>query len=151
MSKKKELSGEQFGLIVLFIVIIGLLVAVLISSGVISDQRARINYLEQFEPADSDIDWMVEWEKEILEDSQYNFQVMRDLFTPMYNDTVTVEPAGYKSAEYDWENCTKISEGGWMFWVNHTVVLSSYYFENVKSYKVLFPTDGKIELIEVKT
>jgi len=88
-----------------------------------------------------------EIENKIISDSQYNFQVMRDIFTPIYNDTVTVENAGYKSTVYDWDNNSVISEGGWCFWVNHTQVLNSYYFDNRMSYKVLFPSWGHIEVI----
>lgn len=76
-----------------------------------------------------------EIEDEIISDSQYNFQVMRDLFTPQYNDSVTVESAGYIN-------------GNWCFWVNHSSVLNSYYFDDLNSYKVAFPWDGKIFLIK---
>ena len=75
-----------------------------------------------------------EIEKDIISDSQYNFEVMRDLFTPMYNDSVTVVSAGY--------------DGGWCFWVNHSRVLNSYFFDNMQSYKIRFSSlFGKIELI----
>lgn len=76
-----------------------------------------------------------------------NYYIMRDLFTPMYQDTVTIENAGFKPTVYDWENNTKISEGGMMFWVNHSRVLSSFYFEDKNCYKILIPNNGEIELI----
>ena len=67
--------------------------------------------------------------------NQYNFQVMRDLFTPMYNDTVTVENAEYNN--------------GYCFWVNHTRELKSYYFSNAHSYLVLFNrTTDRLELLK---
>jgi len=65
-----------------------------------------------------------EIENDIISDSQYNFQVMRDIFTPMYNDSVTVESAG-------WDN-------GFCFWVNHTQVLNSYYFPDANCYLMRF-------------
>ena len=71
---------------------------------------------------------------DLISDESYNFQVMRDLFTPMYNDSVTVE-----NAEYD---------DGFCFWVNHTRVLNSYFFDNMKVYHVRIPTWGRIELIK---
>ena len=87
-------------------------------------------------------------EEDIINESQYNFEVMRDLFTPMYNDSVTVENAGYIETIYDWSNNTIVEEGGWAFWVNHSRVLSSFYFENKCCYKILFPTWGRIRLME---
>ena len=65
-----------------------------------------------------------EIEADIISDSQYNFQVMRDIFTPMYNDSVTVENTGY--------------DNGFCFWVNHSKVLNSYYFENMQNYLMRF-------------
>lgn len=67
--------------------------------------------------------------------SDFNFEVMRDLFTPMYNDTVTVEHAEY-------------IYGIDVFWVNHTRVLNSWFFDDKESYKVAFPLFDKIYLIE---
>jgi Na+-transporting NADH:ubiquinone oxidoreductase subunit NqrB len=57
----------------------------------------------------------------------------RDLFTPMYNDSVTIESAGYNN--------------GWLFWVNHSRVLNSFYFDNQQSYLVVITVDGYIEMI----
>lgn len=88
-------------------------------------------------------------ESDLVNESVYNFGVMRDLFTPMYNDTVVIEWIGYKSAVYDWGNNTKLSEGGYVFWVNHSRVLDSFYFEDAKCYKVLFPTWGHIEILQL--
>ena len=56
------------------------------------------------------------------DDSFGGYFQMRDLFTPAYNDTVTVEPAGY--------------DDGWLFWVNHSRVLNSFYFNNQKDYLI---------------
>jgi len=71
-----------------------------------------------------DYDAFREIEADIISDSQYNFQVMRDIFTPMYNDSVTVENAGY--------------DNGFCFWVNHTQVLDSYYFDDANDYLMRF-------------
>ena len=108
----------------------------------------QINSEEAIDEIPYDV-WQ-EIEKNIISDSQYNFQVMRDLFTPMYNDSVTVKAAGYEPAVYDWNNNSIVSEGSWCFWVNHTHVLNSYYFDNMKCYKVLFPNSGRVKVIESK-
>jgi len=86
----------------------------------------------------------------IIDDSVYNFQAMRDLFTPMYNDTVTVTPMGYRLTEYNWTTNTVIKPGGWMFWVNHTRELWSYNFEDAYNYLVLFNENtDRIEVIKI--
>ena len=81
-----------------------------------------------------DYETFKEIENDIVSDSQYNFQVMRDIFTPMYNDSVTVENAGY--------------DKGWMFWVNHSKVLNSYYFEDMNNYLMRFnSSSNRVELV----
>ncbi|MCK4821303.1 hypothetical protein KA005_36390 [bacterium] len=81
----------------------------------------------------------------ITDETSENFYRMRDLFTPMYNDSVTVEKAGYISG-YESLTGSWIS-GGVSFWVNHTRVLNSYYFEDKQSYRVVFPMSGMIYVV----
>lgn len=82
-------------------------------------------------------------------ESTDNYLLMRDIFTPMYNDTVTIKQAGYRLTEYEWINNTKIKEGGYLFWVNHTCdYFTSFYYDDAKNYKILIPTDGKIIVLE---
>lgn len=77
-----------------------------------------------------------------------NYLLMRDVFTPMYDDTVTINYIDYKDAVYDWINNTKISDGGYIYWVNHTNMLYSFYYDDAMNYKVLIPTDGKIRVLD---
>lgn len=80
---------------------------------------------------DMNMDFWLEQESE----SQYNFEVMRDLFTPSgYNDTVTIVHA----PEVNWS---------FTYWVNHSNICNSFFFDNMKSYHVLFPMWGKLEVL----
>lgn len=82
----------------------------------------------------------------LTDEGSENFMIMRDLFTPMHNDTVTVEKAGYISG-YESLTGSWIS-GGVSFWVNHTQVLNSYYFEDKQVYRVVFPMSGMIYVVD---
>ena len=80
----------------------------------------------------------------------HSFYRMRDLFTSMPNDTVTVETAGYLSDRWHIENGTaqyRIRDGGYCFWVNHSQVLSSYFFDDQRSYLVLFADGDSVDVI----
>jgi hypothetical protein len=62
------------------------------------------------------------------------WMLYRDLFTPMNNDTVIVENAGYNN--------------GWLFWINHSRVLNSFYFPDQQNYLIRINTlDGDIEVL----
>jgi len=125
MEDKKSNNKIVYLLLISSILIISMFAFILLwQSSVISTRDARITYLENYYESE---------EKKSISEGQYNFQVMRDLFTPMYDDSVTVENAGYNK--------------GWLFWVNHTQVLNSYYFSNMNSYLVIIPEMGKIELM----
>ncbi len=140
-----------------------LIIIIILTIGVISFQKEEISYLEEkiklqnghirnllnyIRGLELSFEEFKEIEKDIINESVYNFGVMQDLFTPMYNDSVTVENAGYIETVWDWDNNSKISEGGWCFWVNHSRILDSYWFENKISYKVVIPIFGKIFLME---
>lgn len=113
----------------MWIGIISLLISICILMFCYSSTNPETNDLDII-----DYDNFKEIEDDIISDSQYNFQVMRDLFTTQYNDSATVE-----NAEYD---------NGFCFWVNHSRVLNSYYFENMNNYLVRFPrTTGRIEVL----
>lgn len=78
-------------------------------------------------------------------DTHGNYMKMRDLFTPCsWNDTVTISFAG----EY-WEgfNCTSNT-----FWVNHSNVCDSFYFDDFCCYRVGVPTmvDEDIFIIDYR-
>lgn len=45
--------------------------------------------------------------------------VAEEIF-PIKNQTVVMTNEGYISANYDWENNTKISDGGWLIQVNNS-------------------------------
>jgi len=68
-------------------------------------------------------------------DKTNKWMLYRDLFTPMNNDNVTVENAGY--------------DAGWLFWVNHSRTLNSFYFPDQQNYLIkINAIDGDIELLE---
>ena len=68
-------------------------------------------------------------------DETNKWMLYRDLFTPMNNDTVTIENAGY--------------DNGWLFWVNHSRVLDSFYFPDQQNYLIKINSlDGDIEILE---
>jgi hypothetical protein len=50
--------------------------------------------------------------------------VVNEMF-PVGNQTVVLMNMGFVSSVYDWENNSKLSEGGWIIHVNH-----SYYGES---------------------
>ena len=73
-----------------------------------------------------------------------NYAKMRDIFTPCSsNETVTITNSDFFISE---EN----GRSGYTFWVNHTQICHSYYFNNSISYKVVIPSVGDIYVLETR-
>ena len=150
-----DLMKKIFKFLVLLIIGIGLifgsiqLISIGLETGVIKvDKSLEYNqgYYDGFVKGQNELNetnrafWL-----SITDKDSENFYRMRDLFTPMHNDTVTVEKAryisGYESVTGEWIS------GGISFWVNHTQILNSYYFEDKQSYRVVFPSSGLIYVV----
>lgn len=69
-------------------------------------------------------------------DEEYNFRVMRDIFTTSgFDDTIKIECIGYHQF------------GGFVYWVNHSQVCNSFFFNDMHDYKILIPLNGRIQLL----
>lgn len=142
MKKKEQKIVDFFSMLLVFLIFV-FVFALIFQQSIIGNLRSRNNYLEGFEEKYNecnsyigiDYETWQEIEADIIDDSTYNFQVMRDIFTPMNNDNVTVENAGY--------------DNGWVFWVNHSRVLYSYHFKNMNDYLMRFNSStDRIELVK---
>ena len=64
-------------------------------------------------------------EDDLYEQRLMSMDTVVDEMFPVHNQTVTITNGGYVPDRYDWENNTRLFEGGWIIHVNH-----SYYGES---------------------
>jgi hypothetical protein len=60
------------------------------------------------------------YEDELYQDRLDSMNIVAEEIFPVKNQTVVLTNEGYVSAQYDWENNTKISNGGWILRVTNS-------------------------------
>jgi len=70
------------------------------------------------------------YENDLYQKRFDSMDIVAEEIFPVKNQTVVLTNEGYVSAEYDWENNTKLFDGGWVIQVNHSKFgVSRYLFD----------------------